>query len=109
MARKSRPKDRVNGNGPSHADLVAAIRKLVESDGGFIFKNWGGPMGTKGVSDLIGVHRARPVAIEVKAGRDKLTDDQRRFLDRWREAGGIALEARDLKAVAEVLGIPLLL
>jgi hypothetical protein len=96
-------------NGPSHADLVKAVRKLIEGDGGFVFKNWGGPMGTRGVSDLIGVHRGHAVACECKAGRDKLTDEQRRFLERWRQAGGIGLEARDVKTVADTLGIPLLL
>jgi hypothetical protein len=48
-------------------------------------------------------------AIEVKAGRDKLTDDQKKFLARWRLAGGIGMEARDVKTVAQALGIPMLL
>lgn len=47
-------------------------------------------MGTKGASDLIGVHRGRTVAVEMKAGKDRLTEDQRRLLQRWQEAGGIA-------------------
>jgi hypothetical protein len=95
--------------GPSHNGLVAAIRKLIREHGGFVFNNWGGPMGSKGVSDLIGVYRERGVAIEVKAGKDRLTEDQRKFLLEWSAAGGIALEARDLKTVADALGLPLLL
>lgn len=55
------------------------------------------------VSNLIGVRRERPVAVELKVGRDRLTDDQEKFLRRWYEAGGIGIEARDVKAVAEVL------
>ena len=58
---------------------------------------------------MICVRRERPVAIEVKLGRDRLTDDQEKFLRRWCEADGIGIEARDAKAVADVLGIPMLL
>jgi hypothetical protein len=100
---------RLMKNGPSHADLVKAVRKLIEGDGGFIFKNWGGPMGTKGVSDLIGVHRGRAVAIECKAGKDKLTTEQRRFLERWRYAGGLGVEVRGIEEAADALDIGLLL
>ncbi len=96
-------------NGPSHADLVKAIRRLIEGDGGFVVKYPGGPLGPRGVADFLGCHRGRAVAIECKAGRDKLTDDQRRFLERWRQAGGLGLEARDVQTVARELGIPLLL
>jgi hypothetical protein len=86
-------KTRHKGNGTAHGDLVKSIRKLITEHGGFVFKNWGGPMGTKGVADLIGVYRGRGIAVEVKAGRDKLTDDQAKFLRQWREAGGIGMEA----------------
>ena len=72
-------------------------------------RDWDGPMGTNGVSELLGVQRGRAVAIEVKAGKDKLTNDQRSFLERWSEAGGIGMEARDVNEVARELGIPLLL
>jgi hypothetical protein len=51
----------ITRNGPSHADLVKAVRKL--------------------------------------------TDDQRRFLDRRRQAGGIGVEVRDVKTIADALGI----
>jgi hypothetical protein len=69
----------------------------------------GGPLGPRGVADFLGVHRGMAVAIEWKAGRDKLTEQQAAFLRRWTEAGGIALEARDVPSVARALGIPLLL
>jgi len=43
------------------------------------------------------------VAVELKVGRDRLTDDQEKFLRRWYEAGGIGIKARDVNAVDEVL------
>jgi hypothetical protein len=49
------------------------------------------------------------VAIEVKVGRDTLSETQARFLENWRRAGGLGLEARDVKTVADELGIPMLL
>jgi hypothetical protein len=98
----------MTANGADSA-LVKSIKNLIHEHGGFCFKNWGGPMGTKGVSDIIGCYRGRALAIEVKAGRDKLSGDQELFLKCWREAGGIALEARDVQTVARALGIPLLL
>ena len=44
-----------------------------------------------------------------EAGNDMLTPDQEKFLGRWREAGGIGIEARDIKAVADELAIGMLL
>jgi hypothetical protein len=95
---------------PTHSDLVKAIKKLIAEHGGFVYKHYsGGPMGLNGVADLIGVFRGRGVAIEVKTGRDKLSEKQAKFLEQWRQAGGIGIEARGLKAVADELGIPMLL
>jgi hypothetical protein len=94
----------------SHAQLVKAIKKLVTEHGGFIYKHYsGGPVGLRGVADLIGVFGGQAIAIEVKVGRDKLTKEQENFLKEWKNAGGIALEARDIKTVADELGIPMLL
>jgi hypothetical protein len=94
----------------THGQLVKAIKKLILENGGYCFKHYsGGPIGLNGVADLIGVYRGRGVAIEVKAGQDKLTDKQVKFLKRWREAGGIGIEARDVKSVADELEIPMLL
>ena len=95
---------------PSHSDLVKAIKKLVTEHGGFVYKHYaGGPIGMNGVADLIGIHRGRGVAIEVKTGKDKLTEKQAKFLEQWRSAGGIGIEARDVKTVADELGIAMLL
>ena len=96
-------------NGTTHADLVTAIRKLIEGDGGFLVKYPGGLLGPRGVADFLGLHRGRPVAIEVKAGKNKLTADQEIFLRCWRSCGGIGLEPRDVTEVARELVIPLLL
>lgn len=48
----------------------------------------------KGLPDIIAVIRGRFVAIEVKAGRDKLSDDQRMRQAEILRAGGVYVEAR---------------
>lgn len=50
--------------------------------------------GEKGVSDLIGINASGQfVACEVKGGGDSLSDDQKAFLRRIKDAGGEALVA----------------
>jgi hypothetical protein len=94
----------------THSQLVKSIKKLITEHGGFCYKHYaGGPVGLNGVSDLIGCYRGKALAIEVKSGKDKLTDAQSKFLENWRRAGGIALEARSIKEVADALDIPMLL
>lgn len=53
------------------------------------------PQGRRGVPDIIGFHKSDGVliAVEVKAGRDQLRDDQRAFLDELKAAGGLAFVA----------------
>jgi hypothetical protein len=94
---------------PSHKDLVKAIKSLITEHGGFVYKHYsGGPMGLNGVADLIGVYRGRGVAIEVKTGKDKLSEKQAKFLERWKAAGGIGIEARSIEDVIGELDIPTL-
>ena len=59
----------------------------------------------KGSSDLIGWHKltGKFVAIEVKRPGQKLREDQKDFIDRVKEAGGIAGVARHPDDLAEIL------
>lgn len=57
----------------------------------------------KGVSDIIGVWQGMPLAIEVKRPGEKLTDNQKEFLDNFARAGGIAICADTLEGVQRVL------
>jgi hypothetical protein len=47
-----------------------------------------------GTADLIGCVCGHPVAIEVKAGRDRLREEQANFRDQWLRGGGIYIIAR---------------
>jgi hypothetical protein len=48
----------------------------------------------KGLPDVIMIFRGRFIAIEVKAGRDKLSDDQKKRQFEIERAGGIYFECR---------------
>lgn len=61
------------------------------------------PLYRVGVSDIIGIFQGRPLAIEVKSAKGSLSPEQRRFLDEFRDNGGLTLVARSLESVMEFI------
>lgn len=58
-----------------------------------------------GAADIMGTIQGRAVAIEVKAGRDRLRPAQENFRDQWTRAGGVYVVARDVEqAITEIQG-----
>lgn len=49
----------------------------------------------KGVSDVLGCFKGRLLAIEVKIGKDRLSDEQSGFLGNIENAGGLCFVAKD--------------
>jgi hypothetical protein len=81
------------------ADRVGIYDPLRKS-----FRKNHNPNRIKGVSDIIGIAPGgRLLAIEVKAPKGKLTDDQRKFLVSVQDAGGIAFISRSVKQTATEL------
>jgi hypothetical protein len=66
------------------------------------FKSFG-KWSMRGVSDIIGMWESRFLAIEVKAGKNSLTQDQRLFLLEIERRGGIAFVAKSLDEVIKRL------
>ena len=85
--------------------LTLGIRQLLNMHRIWHFKHWGGPMGEKGVSDIIGCKDGRFLAIEIKTAAGRVTPHQQRFIDRVNAAGGIGFVARSLEDVIEGLGL----
>ena len=85
--------------------LTLGIRQLLKYHRVWHFKHWGGPMGEKGVSDIIGCKDGRFLAIEIKTEKGRVTPHQQRFLDRVNEAGGVAFVARSIEDVVEGLNL----
>lgn len=57
----------------------------------------------KGISDILGIHKGRLLAIEVKRPGGKPTTDQVAFIDRVNEEGGIGFVADNVDEVVERL------
>ena len=57
----------------------------------------------KGVSDILGVHRGRFIAIEVKSKTGKLSPAQIAFLSKINRMGGLALMVNDFSQVDRML------
>ena len=85
-------------------DVVASIKKYLASLGSdvFFWKEHGGPYGTSGVPDIICCYKGRFLGLEVKLPSGKLTELQKRVIEKINRAGGIACRVEsvdDVKAV----------
>jgi hypothetical protein len=86
-------------------DITQGIRNLLKTFGIFHWKNHGGPMGAKGVSDILGCYQGKMLAIEVKTAAGHTSPEQDRFLQNVNDAGGIGFVARSIEDVIEKLGL----
>lgn len=61
--------------------------------------------GAKGSGDILAIlpPNGRFLSIEVKVGKDRLRDSQRDWMAEVQRAGGLAIVARDLRDVMDVL------
>ena len=66
-----------------------------------VFRKSAGYM--KGVSDILGIYNARPLAIEVKSAKGRMSPEQVAFQHEFRLNGGIAFVARSVDDVATAL------
>lgn len=57
----------------------------------------------KGVADILGIFKKRPLAIEVKSASGRLSKEQKEFLQEFADNGGIAMVARSVEAVEKAL------
>lgn len=87
-------------------DIVAAIKKYLASLGSdvFFWKEHGGPYGTSGVPDIICCYRGRFLGLEAKLPSGKLTELQKRTLDRINKAGGIGRRVECVDDVKAIIG-----
>lgn len=89
----------------SEKEITHSIRSLLRQFGVFHWKNFGGPMGAKGVPDILGIFKGRLLGIEVKTATGKLSPEQERFIQNINDAGGIGFMARSVDDVIETLGL----
>ncbi len=86
-------------------DIVTAIRKYLASLGGDIFfwKEHGGPYGTAGIPDIICCYKGRFLGLEAKLPGGRLSELQKRALDKINKAGGIARRVECVEDVKSVI------
>ncbi|MFA5747471.1 MAG: VRR-NUC domain-containing protein [Candidatus Paceibacterota bacterium] len=87
------------------AILTRSVRQLLNAAGILHWKNHGGLGSPPGLPDICGCYKGRMIAIELKAPKGVLSDNQRDFIDRINAAGGIAFMARTLDEVIDGLGL----
>lgn len=51
----------------------------------------------KGVSDVLAVHRSWLIAIEIKIGKDQLSDEQIGFMRNIEHTGGVVMVVKDFE------------
>ena len=90
---------------PNEHALTIGIRQILNLNRVFHWKHWGGPMGQKGISDIIGCIHGRMFCLEIKTTRGRVTPAQQQFLDDVNAAGGLALVVRSLNDVINGLGL----
>ena len=86
-------------------DVVASIKKYLASLGSAVFfwKEHGGPYGSSGVPDIICCYKGRFLGLEVKLPSGKLTELQKRAIEKINRAGGIACRVESVDDVKEVI------
>lgn len=57
-----------------------------------------------GISDILGIYKGRPLALEVKAAKGRVSEEQKMFLEEWTAHGGIGGIVRSLEDVIDILG-----
>ncbi len=86
-------------------DLIAAIKRYLTSLGGdvFYFKEHGGPYGTSGMPDIIACYKGRFLGLEAKLPGGRLTELQKRAIEKINRAGGIARRVESVEDVKAII------
>ena len=88
-------------------DVVAAIKRYLASLGSdvFFWKEHGGPYGTSGVPDIICCYKGRFLGLEVKLPTGRLTELQKRAINRINRAGGVARRVESVADAREIIAL----
>jgi len=86
-------------------DLIAGIRRYLSSLGSdvFYFKEHGSSYGSSGVPDIVCCYQGRFLGLEAKLPGGRLTELQKRAIDKINRAGGIARRVESVEDVRAVI------
>ena len=86
-------------------DIVAAVKRYLSSLGSdvFFWKEHGSVYGTNGVPDIICCYKSRFLGLECKLPGGRLTELQKRAIEKINRAGGIACRVESVEDVKRVI------
>ena len=86
-------------------DIVTAIKKYLALLGSdvFFWKEHGSVYGTNGVPDIVCCYKGRFLGLECKRPGGRLTELQKRAIEKINRAGGIACRVESVEDVKRVI------
>ena len=86
-------------------DIVTAIKRylLTLGDAVFFWKEHGGPYGCAGIPDIICCYKGRFIGLECKLPGGRLTELQKRAIEKINRAGGGACRVESVEDVKRVI------
>ena len=86
-------------------EIVAAIKRylLTLGDAVFFWKEHGGPYGGAGIPDVICCYKGRFIGRECKRPGGRLTELQKRAIEKINHAGGVACRVESVEDVKRVI------
>lgn len=88
--------------------LKKAAKDLLKLYRIFTFPVTAGMGSYPGIPDRLGIYKGKPLAIEFKAPKGRLSDSQGIFKERFEREGGLYILCKSVEDLAEGLGIKLL-
>ena len=89
----------------SEAQITKAVRGILKHLGVWHFKLHQGLGSTPGIPDIVGIWEKKPLFIEVKTRKGKLSEAQEIKIKEIKAAGGIVFVARGIDDVIDNLGV----
>ncbi len=90
-----------NGFQAERINTMGTARENKRTDGKVIGVTWTKGTSTAGSADISATIRGRSVKIEVKVGKDRQSDAQKRYQESIERAGGVYMIARDFDTFIE--------
>ena len=90
-----------NGFQAERINTMGVARENKRTDGKVIGVTWTKGTSTAGSADISATIRGRSVKIEVKIGKDRQSDAQKRYQESIERAGGVYMIARDFDTFVE--------
>ena len=90
-----------NGYQAERINTMGVAREKKRTDGKVIGVTWTKSTSTNGSADISATIRGRSVKIEVKVGKDRQSEAQKRYQESIERAGGVYMIARDFDTFVE--------